>query len=90
MGWDRYSLLFSPNDIMIGSLVAQAIKNLPAMQETQVPSMDLEDSPEKAMATHTSMLAWKIPWMEQPDRLQCRGHSESDMTEQLTLSIGMI
>ena len=90
MGWDIYSLAFSPNDIMIGSLVAQAIKNLPAMQETQVPSMDLEDSLKKAMATHSSMLAWKIPWMEQPERLQCRGHRASDMTEQLTLSIGMI
>ena len=43
------------------------------MQETQVPSMGLEDSLEKAMATYSSILAWKIPWMEQPSRLQPMG-----------------
>ena len=73
MGWAIYSLAFSPNDIMIGSLVAQAIKNLPAMQGTQVPSMGLEDSLEKAMATYSSILAWKVSWMDQPGRLQCMG-----------------
>ena len=53
--------------------VAQPVKNLPAMQETRVPSLGREDSLEKAMAIHSSTLAWKIPWMEEPDRLQSLG-----------------
>ena len=44
------------------SLVAQLIKNLPAMQETWVPSLGWEDALEKGMATHSSILAWRIPW----------------------------
>ena len=48
------------------SLVAQVVKNLPAKQETWVQSLGQEDSLEKAMATHSSTLAWKIPWMEEP------------------------
>ena len=51
------------------SLVAQMIKNLPAMQETQVQSLSQEDALEKGMATHSSLLAWRIPWTEKPDRL---------------------
>ena len=43
------------------SLVAQVVKNLPVMQETQVPSLDLEDPLKKGMATHSSILAWRIP-----------------------------
>ena len=46
------------------------IKSLPAMWETQVPSLGQEDSPEKEMATHSSILAWKIPWMKEPSKLQ--------------------
>ena len=46
------------------------VKNLPAIQETHVQSMGWEDSLEKAMAPHPSTLAWKIPWMEEPGRLQ--------------------
>ena len=42
------------------------VKNLPAMQDTQVQSMDQEDPPENGMATHSSILAWKIPWTEDP------------------------
>ena len=53
-----------------GALVAQAVKNLPSMQETWVQSLGLEDLLEKEMATHSSILAWKIPWMEEPGRLQ--------------------
>ena len=54
-------------DIKIGaSLVAQMIKNLPAMQETQVQSLCREDPLQKGMATHSSILAWKIPWTEEP------------------------
>ena len=49
------------------------IKNLPAMQETEVWSLGWEDSLEKVMATHSSVLAWRIPWMEEPSRLQSTG-----------------
>ena len=55
------------------SLVVQTIKNLPAMQETQVPSLGREDSLEKGMATHSSILAWRIPWTEEPGGLQSMG-----------------
>ena len=48
------------------SLVAQPVKNLPAMRETWVLSLDQEDPLEKKMATHSSILAWKIPWTEEP------------------------
>ena len=49
------------------------VKRLPAIQETQVPSLGREDPMEKEMATHSSTLAWKIPWMEEPGRLQSMG-----------------
>ena len=49
------------------------VKNLPAVQETQVQSLGREDSLEKGMATHFSILAWRIPWIEEPDRLQSMG-----------------
>ena len=55
------------------SLVAQMVKNLPVMQETQVQSMSLENPLEKGMATHSSILAWEIPWTEKPGRLQSMG-----------------
>ena len=51
------------------SLVAQRVKNLPAMQETQVRSLGWEGLLEKAMATHSSILAWRIPWTEEPGGL---------------------
>ena len=52
------------------SLVAQMVECLPAMQETLVQSLGWEDPLEKEMATHSSTLAWKIPWIEEPGRLQ--------------------
>ena len=58
-------------------------KNLPAMQETRVQSLGREDPLEKEMATHSSILAWKIPRTEEPGRLQSAGLQESDMTERL-------
>ena len=64
--------------------MAQMVKRLPAIQETQVQSLGQEVTLEKEMATHSSTLAWRIPWTEQPDRLQSSGHKELDMTEQLT------
>ena len=54
----------------MASLVTQMLKHLPAMQETWVRSLGWEDPLEKEMATHSSILAWKIPWMEKPGRLQ--------------------
>ena len=59
------------------SLMAQMVKNLPAMQETQVGSLGWEDPLEKRMATHSSILAWRIPWTEQPGRLPPRGVAEN-------------
>ena len=59
-------------------------KRLPTVWETRVQSLCREDLVEKEMATHSSVLAWKIPWMEEPGRLYSPwGHEESDMTEQL-------
>ena len=55
------------------SLVAQLVKNLPAVQETQVQFLGQEGPLEKEMAIHSSILAWKIPWTEEPDRLQSMG-----------------
>ena len=55
------------------SLVAQMVKHLPIVRETQVRSLGWEDPLEKAMATHSSTLAWKIPWMEEPGGLQSMG-----------------
>ena len=56
-----------------GFLVAQLVKNLPAVQETRVWSQGWEDPLEKEMATHSSILAWKIPWTEEPGGLQSMG-----------------
>ena len=53
--------------------MAQAVKRLPTMQETQVRSLCQEDPLEKEMVTHSSILAWKIPWTEELGRLQARG-----------------
>ena len=66
--------------------MAQTVKNVPAMEETQVQSLGQEDPLEKGMANHSGSLAWRIPWTEEPGRLQSRGCQESDMTEQLLLS----
>ena len=64
------------------SLVAQMVKNVPAMQETQ-PGLTLgrEDPLEKAMAIHSSILAWRIPWTKELGGLQSMGSQESDTTE---------
>ena len=64
--WDQ---LRSPG----ASLVAQTVKNLPAVQETQVPSPGWEDPLKKGMTTHSNILAWRIPWTEEPGRLQSMG-----------------
>ena len=59
--------------ISIESLVTQGVKNLPAIQETRVPSLGWEDPLEKGMATHSKFLAWRIPWTEEPGGLQSMG-----------------
>ena len=67
-----------------GSLVAQMVKNLLAVQETQVQSLSREDALEKEMATHSSILSGRIPWMEEPTvAVQSTGRKESDTTERL-------
>ena len=62
------------------SLVIQTVKNLPAMRETQVRFLGQEDPLEKEMATRSSILAWRIPWTEEPGEPQSMGSQESDMT----------
>ena len=67
--------------------MAQTVKNLPAMPETQIQSLGWEDALEKRMATHSSILTWRIPCTEEPGGLPPVGCKESDMTEQLTLAL---
>ena len=61
--------IFSFTVLIRASLVSQMVKNLPAMQETQVQSLGQEDPLEKGMATYSNILAWKIPWTDEPGRL---------------------
>ena len=67
------------------SLVAQMVRNLLAMRETWVPSLGWEDPLEEGMATHSSVLAWRIPWTEEPGGLQSM---ESDGTESWRSDLG--
>ena len=62
------------------SLIVQLVKNLPVVQETWVQSLGWEDPLEKEMTTHSSILAWRIPWAEEPGKLQSVGSQESDTT----------
>ena len=61
------------------------LKHLPGMRETRAQSLGREDPLEKEMAPHSSTLAWRIPWREEPGRLQSMGRKESDTTERLHL-----
>ena len=63
--------------------MVQRLKRLPAMWETWVQSLGQEDPLEKEMVTHSSILAWRIPWMEELGGLQSMGRKESDTTERL-------
>ena len=67
---NEYNTVYFYHTEKRASLVAQSVKNLPAVQETGVQSLGWEDALEKEMATHSSILAWKIPWMEEPGGLQ--------------------
>ena len=62
------------------------VKNLPAIRETQIPSLGQEDPRKKGMATNSNILTWRVPWTEEPDRLQSMGCKESDMTERRSFS----
>ena len=81
MGWGavesvpRFTSIPAPGG---SSLIAQSVKNLPAMQETWVQFLGREDPLEKEMATHSSVLTWRIPWAEEPGRLQSMGLQVSD------------
>ena len=66
--------------LLRASLIAQMVTNLRAMLKTQVQSLGQEGPLEKGMATHSSILAWEIPWTEEPSQLQSMGSQESDMT----------
>ena len=67
--WLMYALKMLSRAALRESLVAQTVKHLPAMWETRVQSLGREDPLEKEMATHSTILAWKIPWMKEPGRL---------------------
>ena len=67
--------------------MAQTVKNMSAVWETWVQSLGREDPLEKGMTTHSSILAWRIPWIEELVGYSPWGCIESDMTEQLTLSL---
>ena len=73
---------------LLGSLVAQMVKNLPVMQETQIPSLGQEDSLEKRMATYSSILAWRISCTKEPGRLQSMGSQRIGRELTLTFSSG--
>ena len=74
-------LSHSINGTLLQQTVAQVVKNLPAMQETQAQSLGQEVALEKGMTTHSSILAYRIPWMEEPGGLQSMGYKESNKTE---------
>ena len=73
-------------NLFLCSLVAQTVKNLSAMQETQVPPLGQEDTLGKGMATHSSILAWRTPWKRSLAGYSPQDHKELDLTERLTLS----
>ena len=67
------SLHMRPKNLTFTEVVTRTVKNLPAMLETRVRSLGGEDFLEKGMATHSSIFAWRIPWTEEPGRLQSMG-----------------
>ena len=77
VGFPRVGGTIAP---ILQALVAQTVKNLPAVRETRVQSLGQKDPLEKGMTTHSNILAWRIPWTEKPGALQSMGLQESDMT----------
>ena len=70
--------------ITVEIYIVQSVNNLPAVQETWVQFLGWEDPLEEETATHSSVLAWRIPWTEEPGRLQSMGSQQSDTTERLS------
>ena len=68
-------------------LVAETVKNLPVIQETWIGSLGHADTLEKEMAIHSGILAWRLPWTEEPRVYGPWGHKDSDTTQRLTLSL---
>ena len=79
MDWKKLILLKYPY-YPKASLIAQLVNHVPVMQEIQVQFLSQEDTLEKEMATHSSILPWRIPWTEEPARLQSMGLHELNMT----------
>ena len=79
-GWAGTKTSLHPYPSHQASLVAQSVKNLPAVQETWVQSLNWEDPLEKGMAIHSSILAWKMPWTQELGRPQSMGSQELNMT----------
>ena len=82
--WSFFLLQTIMPVILWSSLIAQMVKSLPAMWETWIQSLGQEDPLEKEMATHSSILAWRIPWTKKPGGYSTWGHKELDMTQWLT------
>ena len=83
MGVHEFSILNPPPKFIKWSGLPwwlRSVKSLPAVQETRVQFLGQKDPLEKEMATHSSILAWRIPWAGEPSRLQSMGSQESDMT----------
>ena len=72
--------LHNSQNIFANLMVAQMVKNLPAIWKSQVQSLGWEDPLDKEMTTHFSILAWRVPWTEELGGLQFMGNKESDMT----------
>ena len=92
MGFPRqeyWSVLPLPTPGHLPDPVAQMVKNLPAVWETWVGSLGQEDPLEKDMATHSSILAWEIPWTEEPGRLQSMGVTKKSDTTEVTRHTSM-
>ena len=82
----QFLFLLKLSSNKIASLVAQRLKHLPLMRETWVQSLGQEDPLEKEMATHSSILAWRIPWMEEPGGLQSMGSQSWTRLSDLTFN----
>uniref|UniRef100_A0AC11EPW8 Uncharacterized protein n=1 Tax=Ovis aries TaxID=9940 RepID=A0AC11EPW8_SHEEP len=81
VAWESDSWIALRNCSLKASLVAQMVKNLPAMWKTQIRSLGRGDPVEKRMATHSSILAWRIPWTEEPGGHSPQGRKELAPTE---------
>ena len=78
---DKCCVFQKNNPLASASPIAHSVKSLPVMQETRVQFLGQEDPLEKEMATHSNIFAWRIPWTEEPGKLQSMGLQELDMTE---------